>query len=310
MPRSKWVMLCPMARSGSSHTCELLDGHEALRCHHGLFNEGPFGRWPANEFLEPELEEYYSSILDERYRRVGGQEHSGEFLDEFIFTDDPRYNPQGWECVGFKIQVVHFVHMPDLRDYLIANKDVKIIVNTRRHLLEHSCAEFWCSNGNSRGAREGEEYEFGRTAPIVVSLENILATFRNLCRYRQFFIETFDDGQRDFLEWSYEDMFTADGTLDIENHLKLFEFLEMEPTRPLVPTFVRTPRPPASRYFENYSEVDQFMTKADGGIFAKYFDAQYDPRRDLSWPTLRKYRLDKIMVEKDNERFRVAARTG
>jgi hypothetical protein len=307
MPMSKWVMLCPMARSGSSHTSELLDGHEGLRSHHGLFNEGPFGRWPANKFLAPELEEYYSSILDDRYRRVGGQERSGEFLDECIFTDDPRYNPRQWQCVGFKIQFVHFVHMPDLRDYLIANKDIKIIVNTRRHLLEHACAEFWCQNGNSRGGREGDEYEFGRTAPIVVELHDILATFRNLCRYRQYAIETFDDGERDFLEWSYEDMFTADGSLDVANHLRLFEFLETKPSRPLVPTFVPTPRPPPSRYFANYSEVEQFMRKADGGIFAKYFHPHYDPRLDRSWPKLRNYQLDKIMVEKDNKRFRVAA---
>ena len=178
MPRSKWVMLCPMARSGSSHTSELLDGHEGLRSHHGLFNEGPFGRWPANEFLEPELQEYYSSILDERYRRVGGQEHSGEFLEEFIFTDDPRYNPRGWQCVGFKVQFVHLVHMPDLRDYLIANKDIKVIVNTRRHLLEHACAELWCSQGNSRGGREGEDFFVCHRSKVPIRL--------TLFRFHQF----------------------------------------------------------------------------------------------------------------------------
>jgi hypothetical protein len=74
MLRSKWVMLCPMARSGSSHTSELLDAQPNMRSHHGLFSEGPFGRWPADPYLPAEQLEYYSSILDDRFRRVGGQE--------------------------------------------------------------------------------------------------------------------------------------------------------------------------------------------------------------------------------------------
>ena len=303
MPRSKWVMLCPMARSGSSHTSELLDNHDKVRSHHGLFNEGPFGRWPADRFITPDKREYYSSVLDENYRRVGGQEHSGQFLDEYIFTDNPKYNPHRCECIGFKIQFVHLVHMPDLREYLIRNKDIKIIVNTRRHLLEHACAEYWCQNGNSRAARHGDPYDFGYTKAIHVDLRNILATFRNVCRYRQYAIETFDDGERDFFEWSYEDMFQRDGSIDIESHHRLFDFLEMKPTKPLIAPFSRTPRPRPAEYFENYPEVEQFMINADDGV-RKYFATDYDPWRDTSWPVLKDYRLDEIMIETDNSKFR------
>ncbi len=143
MLKSKWVILCPMARSGSSHTSELLDNYDRdrFRSHHGLFNGGPFGRWPADEMIPSELEEYYRSILNENYDRIGGQEHSGEYLDRFIFTDNRTYNPRQWEVIGFKLQYVHFVHMPDLRQYLVDNRDIRIIANTRRDLLEHACAE-------------------------------------------------------------------------------------------------------------------------------------------------------------------------
>ena len=303
MPRSKWVILCPMARSGSSHTSELLDAQERVRSHHGLFNEGPFGRWPANAFIPREREEYYSAFLDDSYTRVGGQERSGEFLDTYIFTDDPRYNPGGWESVGFKIQFVHFVHMPDLREYLIRNKDIKIVVNTRRHMLEHTCAELWCSRGNARAAREGRRYEFGDTGPIHVSPSNVIGTFRNLCRYREYAISTFDDG-RDFFEWSYEDMFRADGSLDSEQHRRLFEFLEITPSDSFAPPFARTPRPSARDYLENYDEVARDVSKADGGVFRKYFDPSYDPRADRTWPVLPEYQLDDVMTERDNSRFR------
>lgn len=304
MPRSKWVMLCPMARSGSSHTSELLDAHDGVRCHHGLFNDGPFGRWPANEFLPPGRREYYSSILDENYVRIGGEERSGEFLDEYIFTDDPRYNPGQAQCVGFKIQFVHFVHMPDLREYLLRNADVKVIVNTRRHLLEHACAEYWCQNGNARAARGGEPYGFGRTEAIRVEGNDLLATFRNLCRYRQYAIEEFDDGRRDFLEWSYEDMFHADGSISTESHQELFDVLEIRPSRPFAGPFSRTPRPDARTYFENYDVVRELVDAAEGGTFRKYFASDYDPRADTTWPALGDYRLEEIMIEKDNQRFR------
>lgn len=304
MPRSKWVMLCPMARSGSSHTSELLDGYDKVRSHHGLFNNGPFGRWPADKFIKSEKKEYYSAILDQNYIRTGGQEHSGKFLDEYIFTDNPRYNPRQWECIGFKIQFVHFVHMPDLREYLIKNKNIKIIVNTRRHLLEHACAEYWCQNGNSRAARYGQAYDFGNTKAIHVEPRHILATFRNLCRYRKYAIDTFNDGERDFFEWSYEDMFHENESINIENHQKLFDFLEMKPTKPFSSPFSKTPRPNPREYFENYEEVEQFMENTDDGIFRKYFTSDYDPRKDTSWPILKHYDLDKIMIEKDNNRFR------
>lgn len=297
-------MLCPMARSGSSHTSELLAGHERLYSHHGLFNNGPFGRWPADQFIPPEKKDYYSAILDKNYVRIGGQEHSGEFLDEYIFTDDPRYNPYNWECVGFKIQFVHLVHMPDLREYLIKNKDIKIIVNTRRHLLEHTCAEYWCQNGNSRAAREGKSYTFGKTDAIVVDPGGIRATFRNLCRYRQYAIETFNDGERDFLEWSYEDMFHENGLINIENHRKLFDFLDTKPSRSFAATFSQTPRPPAKEYFLNFQEIAEFIRVSDDGIFQKYFSDDYDPRKDASWPVLKNYRLENIMIEKNNDAFR------
>lgn len=304
MPRSTWVMLCPMARSGSSHTCEVLDGHDGVRCHHGLFNEGPFGRWPADQFIPAEKRDYYSSLLDSSCRRVGGQEHSGEFLDTYIFTDEPTYNAQGWECVGFKIQFVHLVHMPDLHEYLKTRTDVKIVLNTRRHLLEHACAEEWCSNGNSRAAHASEPYEFGKTEPVHVDKKSLQGTFRNLCRYRQYAIENFAGGGRDFLEWSYEDMFQADGSLDVAAHERLFDFLEISPTRPLTPPFARTPRPVATGYFGNYDELALFMKGAEGGVFEKFFDPEYDPRVDLEWPVLDNYRLGEIMVEKSNDRFR------
>ncbi len=298
-------MLCPIARSGSSHTSELLDAHDRLHSHHGLFNNGPFGRWPADQVISAEKRDYYNCVLDNNYTRIGGQEHSGEFLDEYIFTDDPRYNPKGWESVGFKIQFVHFVHMPDLREYLIRNKDIKIIVNTRRHLLEHTCAEYWCQNGNSRAAREGKSYSFGKTEAIVVNPVDLLATFRNLCRYRQYAIETFDDGMRDFLEWSYEDMFHENGSVNVENHQKLFDFLEVKPSHPFAAHFSQTPRPPAKEYFRNFEEIAQFMRDSDGGIFQKYFSADYDPRKDTSWPLLQNYHLERIMIEKNNNAFRV-----
>jgi len=304
MPRSKWVMLCPMARSGSSHTSELVGRQRKLRSHHGLFNEGPFGRWPADTLLAPELKEYYSSILDDRYVRIGGQEHSGEFLEKYIFTDDGRYNPWKWESVGFKIQFVHFVHMPDLRQYLIDNKDIKIIVNTRRHLLEHTSAEYWCQNGNSRAARQGEAYEFGHRGAIAADPRGVLAAFRNLCRYRQYAIETFDNGERAFMEWSYEDIFHDDGSLNVESHDRLFAFLEMPPLRPLTPSFARTPRPGPREYFTNYEELADVIKQAEGGVFAKYFEPAYNPRQDQAWPVLSDYRLDRVMIEKDNVRFR------
>ena len=301
--RSKWVMLCPMARTGSSHTSELLDAHEGIRSHHGLFNEGPFGRWPADEFLPPEKRAYYSSLLDDRYIRVGGEERSGEFLDEFIFTNDPRYN-DGWSCVGFKIQFVHLVHMPDLLDYLVRNEDIKIIVNTRRHLLEHACAEHWCQRGNSRAARTGEAYDFGETDAVTVDPSDLLATFRNLCRYRQFAVDRFGDGARPFLEWSYEDIFDESGSLDVESHRRLFAFLETQPTQPFSSPFARTPRPDARTYFRNFDELRDAAGSADDGAFAKYFEDAYDPRRDTTWPELDDYQLDEIMVEQDNSRFR------
>jgi len=304
--RSKWVMLCPMARSGSSHTSELLDAQDGVRSHHGLFNEGPFGRWPADQFVAPDKRDYYSSILDESYARIGGQEHTGEFLSEFIFTEDARYNPAGWECIGFKIQFVHLVHMPDLLAYLSRNHDIKIIVNTRRHLLEHAAAELWCQSGNSRAGRPGEAYEFGQRSAISADAQRVRAMFRNLCRYRQFAIETFDDG-REFFEWSYEDMFRADGSIDTANHQKLFDFLEIEPSRPFEAPFSRTPRPAARDYFTNYDEIESFMIHTDGGVFRKYFTPEYDPRRDTTWPVLDDYRLGRVMVETDNEQFR---RTG
>jgi hypothetical protein len=303
MLKSKWVMLCPMARSGSSHTSELLGFHHRIRSHHGLFNDGPFGRWPANEYLAPEQMEYYSSILDDRFQRVGGQEHSGEFLDKFIFTDDRRFNPR-WECIGFKIQFVHFVHMPDLREYLIRNQDIKIIVNTRRHLLEHACAEYWCQNGNSRAARSNENYSFGNQTSIRIAPQKVLATFRNLCRYRQYAIHTFGTGTREFFEWSYEDMFQKDGSLSIENHQRLFDFLGMKPTIPFASTFTKTPRPAARQYLENYEEIQSYVQSRENGIFSKYFLPDYDPWKDHSWPVLRDYQLDNIMVEKDNSQFR------
>jgi hypothetical protein len=303
MLRSKWVMLCPMARTGSSHTCELLDAHDGVHCHHGLFNEGPFGRWPADKFLPPEKRGYYSSLLDKNYVRIGGEERSGEFLDEFIFTDDPRFN-LGWSCVGLKIQFVHFVHMPDLLDYLLANEDVKIIVNTRRHLLEHAAAEQWCQRGNSRAARPGDEYDFGNTGAATVDPKDLVATFRNLCRYRQFAVDLFDDGTRAFFEWSYEDIFRADGSLDVDGHRRLFDFLEIEPSRPFAAPFARTPRPDARSYFTNFDALREAVGAEHDGVFAKYFDEDYDPRRDPTWPVLEDYRLDEIMVERDNLAFR------
>lgn len=304
MLRSKWVMLCPMARSGSSHTSELLNQRDGLLSHHGLFNNGPFGRWPATPLIPPEKKDYYSCILDKNYVRIGGQEHSGEFLDKYIFTDDPQFNLEGWECIGFKIQFVHFVHMPDLREYLINNRDIKIIVNTRRHLLEHTCAEYWCQHGNSRATRAGKSYTFGKTEPISVNPVEIGATFRNLCRYRQYAIETFDDGKRNFLEWSYEDMFHENGTINRENHQKLFDFLEIKLSSDFEASFSQTPRPSAKEYFLNFEEIAQFMRHSDGGVFQKYFSDDYDPRKDTTWPVLQEYWLDKIMTEKDNDAFR------
>jgi len=305
MLKSKWVMLCPMARSGSSHSSELLDSHENVRSHHGLFNNGPFGRWPADKYIPIEMKAYYSSMLDENYeKRIGGQEHSGEFLDNYIFTDNPKYNPDQWECIGFKIQFCNLVHMPDLMEYLIKNKDVKIIVNTRRHLLQHSCAELWCKNGNSREARPEKPYDFGNTENIYVDLKDIRGTFRNLCRYRQYAIENFDDGDRDFFEWSYEDMFEKSGSINIKKHQQFFDFLEMPPSKPFSSTFSKTPRPSPKEYFINYQEVKDFMTTTDGGIFKKYFSNEYNPWEDYSWPVMENYRLDDVMVVKDNSKFR------
>jgi hypothetical protein len=254
-------------------------------------------------YLPAEQLEYYSSILDDKWRRVGGQEHSGEFLDKYIFTDDPKFNLH-WECVGFKIQFVHLVHMPDLLEYLVHRQDIKIIVNTRRHLLEHTCAELWCQRGNSRGGRPGEEYAFAHTEPIVADPLDIRGTFVNLCRYRQFAIDVFDDGDRDFLEWSYEDMFGADGSLDIRNHELLFKFLEIEPTQPFVARFAKTPRPSVREYLANYDAVERFMRATDDGVFAKYFDTDYDPRADRSWPTLTNYQLGEVMYTRDNLAYR------
>jgi hypothetical protein len=193
--------------------------------------------------------------------------------------------------------------MPDLRDYLVRNKEIKIILNTRRHLLEHTCAEFWCQNGNSRAAREGKPYAFGHRDAITVDFHSVEGTFRNLCRYRQYAVETFDDGERDFLEWSYEDMFHENGLIDIENHQKLFDFLELKPSRPFTASFSQTPRPRAKEYFSNYQEIAQEMRAFDGGVFSKYFSDDYDPRKDTSWPVLPFSNLD-IMVEKDNNAFR------
>ena len=297
-------MLCPMARSGSSHTSELLDSHDSIHSHHGLFGKGPFGRWPADQFIPMEKKGYYSSILDEDYKRVGGEEHSGEFLDNYIFTDNPKYKSHQWKCLGFKLQFVHFVHMPDLREYLIKNKDIKIIVNTRRHLLQQSCAEYWCKNGNSRSTRPGQSYDYGNTDCIYVDVKDIRGTFRNLCRYRQYTIETFDDGERDFFEWSYEDMFHEDGSINIESHKKLFDFLEIPPSKAFSNTFSQTPRPSQEEYFTNYQEVKNFMTTTDAGIFKKYFSNDYNPWKDYTWPVMEDYRLDEVIVEKDNNKFR------
>ena len=304
MPKSKWVMLCPMARSGSSHTSELLNSHEGIRSHHGLFNEGPFGRWPADPFIPITKKSYYSTLLNEKYERIGGEEHSGEFLDTYIFTDNPLYNPRKWDCIGFKIQFVHFVHMPDLREYLIQNKDIKIIINTRRHLLEHACAESWCQNGNSRASRPGEDYAFGSADSIPMNSYDVLKTFENLCRYRQYAITLFDEGERDFLEWSYEDAFQMDGSIDTKNHQKLFDFLGMSPTRPLASTFSKTPRPVAKEYWQNYKEIETYMRSPEDGIYAKYFSPDYNPWTDFSWPVLKNYKLERVMKVKNNHQFR------
>jgi hypothetical protein len=302
--KTKWVMLCPMARSGSSHTSETLGGYEGMLSHHGLFNGGPFGRWPADEFIDVEKMPYYSSVLDENYQRVGGMEHSGEFLDRYIFTDDPKINLGQWECIGFKLQYVHFVHMPDLREHLKRNGDIKIILNSRRDLLEHTTAEFWCQQGNSRDGRPGKAYEFGSTTPITVDFNDFFATFVNLCRYREDAIRTFDLPGRDFLEWSLEDMFDADGKLNVANHTKLFDFLEVEPSEPFTHRFAKTPRPSASHFLKNYEEIKQAAKEVHGGLFSRYFQDDYDSRSEREWPVLENYRLDEIMQEKDNSKFR------
>lgn len=293
-----------MARSGSSHTSEILSAHDGMHSHHGLFNGGPFGRWPADKFISAKMMPYYSSILDENYRRIGGMEHSGEFLDKYIFTDNPRYNPGQWSCIGFKLQFVHFVHMPDLRDYLVGNSDIKIILNNRRDLLEHATAELWCQQGNSREARPGEDYDFGSITPVNIDPADVIATCINLCRYREYTMSTFAVPGREFLEWSLEDMFDIDGKLNVDNHQKLFDFLKSKPSSDLAPSFVKTPRPSARHFLKNYEEIRQSVTEAHGGIFSKYFREDYDPRSDYEWPVLEDYRLDSIMQEHDNLKFR------
>lgn len=304
MPQVKWVMLCPMARSGSSHTSETLGQHEGMHSHHGLFNDGPFGRWPADRFLSQDQMSHYSAILDKDYNRIGGEERSGDFLDTYIFTDDPRYNPSQWRCVGFKIQYVHFVHMPDLRDYLIRNTDIRIILNTRRHLVEHAAAEIWCQNGNSRGGRVGEDYGFGDTSSVEVKAADFFGTLSNLCRYREDAIRAFDRPGRRFMEWSMEDMFDAGANLNEENHRNLFTFLGSKPSQPLKPRFAKTPRPKARDYLANYEELRAESKEVRGGVFAKYFEPSYSPYVDKKWPELEDYQLDEIMREKNNDRFR------
>jgi len=293
-----------MARSGSSHTSELLDSHQEMRSHHGLFNDGPFGRWPADEFIDKEMMPYYSAILDENYQRTGGMEHSGEFLDKYIFTDDLRFNTGEWYCIGFKIQYTHFVHMPDLRRYLIDNEDIRIILNNRRNLVEHATAELWCQNGNSRGSRPGQLYEFGSTEPITVSPEDFFATCANLCRYREDAMTTFNQPERRFLEWSLEDMFDAAGGLNIPNHERLFAFLDARPSADFYANFTKTPRPTARKYLNNYDELKEAAPDWHGGVFSKYFADDYDPYRDREWPVRKEFQLDTIMVERDNARFR------
>lgn len=307
MPKVKWAMLCPMARSGSSHTSELLCRHEGMWSHHGLFNNGPMGRWPSKDYIPLDRTEYYSAVLDDRYVRTGGLEHSGEFLDRYIFTNDPRFNPRQWECVGFKVQYVHLVNMPDLREYLIRNRDIRIILNTRRDLLEHAAAEEWCANGSSRAARRNEPYR--RQGPATTSLApaQLFATFENLCRYREDAITTFDTDDRPFFEWSLEDMFDRYGDLNQDNHRKLFDFLDMQPSGPFASTFVRTPRPGAREYLANFEELKTAARTVDGGIFAKYFEPDYDPYTDHAWPKLSDYRLNDIMKFRDNTAFRAGA---
>jgi len=295
-----------MARSGSSHTSELLGLHEKMWSHHGLFNNGPGGRWPFKDHLTTDQLDYYSAVLDERYVRVGGQEHSGEFLDKYIFTDDPRFNPRRWECIGFKIQYVHFVNMPDLRDYLVRRKDIKIILNTRRNLLEHACAEQWCQRGNSRAARADSAYEFGDQSSVSMDPKALFATFRNLCRYRQDAVDTFDTGERDFFEWSFEDMFDREGGINIENHIRLFDFLEMKPSGPIRGTFTPTPRPRAAEYFHNLSAIREAARTYHGGIFAKYFENDYDPYVDRSWPRFDDSGVRPVMRVADNGMYRHA----
>ena len=302
MPRVKWVMLCPMARSGSSHTSELLCRHKGIWSHHGLFNNGPMGRWPSKEHIPGGMNEYYSAILDDNYTRVGGEERSGEFLDKYIFTDDSRFNPRQWECVGFKVQYVHLVNMPDLRDYLVRQRDIKIILNTRRDLLEHTAAEWWCNNGNSRAARPDTAYAYGDSSKVWIPPEALFATFRNLCRYRYDARATFD--RECFFEWSLEDMFIPDGGVNEQSHCRLFDFLEMKPSEPFASTFSRTPRPRARDYISNLAELNEASKVVGNGVFEKYFAETYDPRRDTTWPVLDDYSLGSIMRVKDNADFR------
>ena len=304
MHEVKWVMLCPMARTGSSHTSEFLDSLPGVRSHHGLFNNGPFGRWPFETPTSKDQYNYYSSILDENYERIGGQEHSGEYLDRYIFTDDERYKRPGWKCIGFKVQYAHFVHMPDLRQYLIDNVDIRIILNDRRDLLEHVCAENWCQNGNSRALRPGEQYEFGKTEAIRIEPEEMAVTFRNLCRYREDVIRTFATDGRQFMEWCLEDMFDIDGQLNIESHMALLEFLDIPPETSFTSTFCQTPRPKASDYLTNFQELNSYFTGYHNGLYEKYFGDDWDPRTDFSWPELVEYNLEAVMRTKDNIAFR------
>jgi hypothetical protein len=102
-------------------------------------------------------------------------------------------------------------------------------------------------------------------------------------------------------------MFREDDSLDMDGHQRLFEFLEIAPRESLAASFSRTPRPDARTYFRNYDEIERSMKDVEGGVFAKYFAQDFDPRQDTAWPVLKSYRLKQVMAETDNRRFRRAA---
>ncbi len=117
----------------------------------------------------------------------------------------------------------------------------------------------------------------GDDSASAIDPEALLSTFRNLVRFREDIIQTFDQSDREFFEWSLEDMFYADGSLHIENHQVLFDFLQIETNRPFFSTFAKTPRPSSRQYLANFVDLKEYFSKAEDGIISRYFSDNYDP---------------------------------